>query len=201
MKLAGLRLRQRDGVSCGPAVAVVAGALLDPDYAAEVTDASWFDAEQGRVHAVANRIWPRALGTTPWGMASTISEHSARHHVKYGWRMMRPRDPLVDVERAVRAHWPVAMLIGNAIPRHWVLIVECEGQTLQCYEPSSGEVLPVSAAAVRGARLTELGFPRAFAFVLPSASSLPNYPPVFSHQNVSMPESSRSVSPRPTPQS
>ena len=26
------RLRQRDGVSCGPTVAVVAGALLDPDY-------------------------------------------------------------------------------------------------------------------------------------------------------------------------
>ncbi len=171
MKLAALRLRQRDGVSCGPAVAVVAGALLNPGYGADLTDAAWFDGEQGRVHAAANRLWPRALGTTPWGMASTISGHSARHHVRYGWRLLRRGDALTDVERAVRAHWPVAMLIGRnlprAIPRHWVLIVDCHGETLHCYEPSSGEVLPVSTAAVRGAQLTALGFPRAFAFVLP----------------------------------
>jgi len=29
MKLAAMQLTQRDGVTCGPAVAVVAGALLD----------------------------------------------------------------------------------------------------------------------------------------------------------------------------
>ena len=162
-----MRLRQRDGVSCGPAVAVVAGALLDPDYRIDLADASWFDAEQGRVHAAANRVWPRALGTTPWGMASTISRHSARHHVRYGWRLLRRRDALADVRRAVAANWPVAMLIGNAIPRHWVLMVDCDGETLQCYEPSSGGVASVSTAAVRGARLNPLGFSRAWAFVLP----------------------------------
>lgn len=172
MKLAGLHLRQRDGVSCGPAAAVVASALLDPGYRANLADAAWFDGEQGRVHAVANRIWPRALGTTPWGMAKTISLHSARHGVRYGWRWWRPGrcrhgDPLADVEQAVRARWPVAMLIGNAIPRHWVLIVECDAETLQCYEPSSGRVVPVTKGAVRTAGLATLGFPRAFAFVLP----------------------------------
>jgi uncharacterized protein YoaH (UPF0181 family) len=167
VKLADLRLMQRDGVSCGPAVAVVAGALLDPGYAANVNDSTWFDGEQGRVHAAANRIWPRALGTTPWGMARTVSTHSARYRVRYGWRLLRPRDVLADVERAVVAHWPVAMLVGNVIPRHWVLIVECHAGVLRCYEPSSGEVLAVSAASIRQARLTGLGFPRAFAFVLP----------------------------------
>lgn len=166
-----MRLKQRDGVSCGPAVAVVAGALLDAGYGVNLGDTAWFDGEQGRVHAAANRIWPRALGTTPWGVAKTVSRHSARHHVKYGWRLLHRRDALADLERAVRAHWPVAMLIGSdlpwALPRHWVLIVDADGDTLCCYEPSSGEVLPVSKAAVRGARLTALGFPRAFAFVLP----------------------------------
>jgi hypothetical protein len=162
-----MRLQQRDGVSCGPAVAVVAGALLDPDYRRNLTNAVWFDGEQGRVHAAANRIWPRALGTTPWGMARTISRHSARYHVRYGWRLPRRCDALADVERAVSAHWPVAMLIGNAIPRHWVLIVDCHGETLDCFEPSSGGMPSVSTAAVRGARLNSLGFPRAFAFVLP----------------------------------
>ncbi|MBJ7339812.1 hypothetical protein [Mycolicibacterium sp.] len=163
MKLADLHLVQRDGVSCGPAVAVVAGALLNPAYGGDLTDTTWFAGEQGRVHAAANRIWPRALGTTPWGMARTISAHSAR----YRWRLCRRGDSLADVTRAVTSRRPVAMLIGTVIPRHWVLIVEVDGDTLRCYEPSSGTVVPVPKAAVRGARLTTLGFPRAFAFVLP----------------------------------
>jgi hypothetical protein len=133
VKLAAQHLVQRDAVSCGPAVAVVAGTLLDPAYRANLADAAWFDGEQGRIHAAANRIWPRSLGTTPWGMARTISEHSARYHVRYGWRLPRRKDPLADVARAVRANWPVAMLIGSAIPRHWVLIVGCDGEMLHCY--------------------------------------------------------------------
>lgn len=173
VRLPAQGLRQRDGVTCGPAVAVMAGALLDPAYGTP-TDAAWFAAEQVTVHAAANRLWPRALGTTPWGMASAISRRGARRHVRYGWRLRRRRDSLVDVERAVRAHWPVAMLIGNAIPRHWVLLVACDdsacdGETFDCYEPSSGAVLRVSMAAVRAGRLRALGFPRAFLFVLPTS--------------------------------
>jgi len=167
VKLVVPHLRQRDGVTCGPTVAVMAGALLDPGYRANLADPRWSDAEQGRVHAAANRIWPRALGTTPWGMAKVVSVHSAAHHVRYGWRLARPGDVLADVERAVRARWPVAMLIGNVIPRHWVLLVGCDGAAFDCYEPSSGEVRRVPTAAVDGARLDVLGFPRAFAFVLP----------------------------------
>jgi len=144
----------------------MAGALLDPAYAT-CADAVWFGAEQGRVHAAANRTWPRALGTTPWGVASAINAHSARHHVRYGWRLVRPRDGLADVTRAARARWPVAMVIGNAIPRHWVLIVGCDGAAYDCYEPSSGAVVTVSRAAVRDGHLSALGFPRALAFVLP----------------------------------
>lgn len=173
MKLAAMGLRQRDRVSCGPAVAVLAGALLDPSYASRLTGddetagRAWFDAEQGRVHAAANRIWPRALGTTPWGMAATISAHSARYGVRYGWRLLHRRDALCDVQRAVKVRWPVALLIGKVVPRHWVLIVEVHDETLRCYEPSSGEVRSVSMEAVVAARPTDLGFPRPFALVLP----------------------------------
>ena len=170
VKLVVPRLRQRDGVTCGPTVAVMAGALLDPGYRANLIDPGWSDAEQGRVHAAANRIWPRALGTTPWGMAKVVSVHSAAHHVRYGWRLARPRDELADVERAVRARWPVPMLIGDVIPRHWVLLVGCDGVTFDCYEPSSGEVRRVPMDAVPGARLKVLGFPRPFAFVLPRSN-------------------------------
>ena len=163
-------LRQRDGVSCGPAAAVVAGALLDPAYARRLGGPSgraWFGAEQARIHVTARRVWPRALGTTPSAMAWVMDGHGARHGVRYGWRLARPGDALHDVDRAVAAHWPVAMLVGHVVPRHWVLIVGADGESLQCYEPSSGEVRSVSRAAVRSARLTGLGFARAYAFVVP----------------------------------
>ncbi|MDZ7882519.1 MAG: hypothetical protein U5N53_06225 [Mycobacterium sp.] len=173
MKFAGLRLRQRDGISCGPSVAVLAAALLEPDYGRPLGGAgaeSWFAAEQVRVHHAVNRVWPRRLGMTPRGMAGSISEQSP---VRYRWRLclglLRRTDPLDDVMAAVRDGFPVAMLVGRFIPRHWVLITGVpagDGQ-LHCYEPSSGITRVVGVAAVRRAELTGLGFPRPFAFVLP----------------------------------
>ena len=163
MRLPDHGLRQRDGVTCGPAVAVMAGALLD---ATPCPDPAWFAAEQGRVHAAVNRVWPRALGTTPRGMARAIGAHGPR----YGWRRVRRGDGFADVERAIRAHRPVAMLIGNVVPRHWVLVIGCEADVWECYEPSSGQVRRVSPTEVRAARLVGLGFPRAFAFVLPRSN-------------------------------
>ena len=174
MKLAGLRLRQHDSTRCGPSVAVVAGALVDPAYRAALTDSprSWFDDEQLRVHAEVNRVWPRMLGTTPLGIARALTTHTEVRGVRYRWRLFRGRrDPLIDVLREVKAGWPVAMLVGRIIPRHWVLIVGASGETLQCYEPSSGEVRPADLDAVRHSRLVGLGYPRPFAFVLPSPNA------------------------------
>jgi hypothetical protein len=178
MKLAALHLRQRDGVTCGPAVAVVAGALLDPAYRSRLTGRGasarlWFDGEQGRVHDKINRVWPRRLGTTPMGVARAMSVHSASYGVRYGWRWCRGllgrMDGLSDVLAAVDAHWPVGMLVGNYVPRHWVLIVERSPDGVRCYEPSSGQVRSVDLAAITGATLTGVGFPRPFAFALPTA--------------------------------
>lgn len=178
MKFAGLRLRQRDGISCGPSVAVLAAALLKADYGRPLGGAgaaSWFDAEQLRVHHAVSRIWPRRLGMTPGGLARAIGEHSP---VRYRWRLclglLRRTDPLDDVVAAVRDGFPVAMLVGRFIPRHWVLIVAVDGAPagegqLRCYEPSSGATRVVDVGAVRRAELTGLGFPRPFAFVLPVA--------------------------------
>jgi len=78
---------------------------------------------------------------------------------------------LSDVRQAVEGDWPVAMLIGRFIPRHWVLIVEVDWLQWQCYEPSSGDVRSVEVAAVRRSRLSGLGYPRPFAFVLPKAET------------------------------
>jgi hypothetical protein len=172
MKLAALNLRQRDGVTCGPTVAVVASALLDPGYQAALSDPRWFAGEQARVHADVNRVWPRRLGTTPAGMARALSAHSSASGVRYRWRLFwGRRDGLIDVQGAVAAGLPVAMLIGRFIPRHWVLIVEAGPTAWQCYEPSSGQVRAVDVDALRQSRLSGLGYPRSFAFVLPRAST------------------------------
>lgn len=171
MKIGPLRLRQRDAITYGPTVAVVAGAMVDPAYRLSLTapDAVvWFAAEQGRVHASVNRVWPRALGTTPVGMAHAVTSHCLGRGVSYRWRpWWGRRDRLADVLAAVRSGWPVAVLVGRIVPRHWVLIVDVVDDVLQCYEPSSGDVRGVKVDAVRRARLTGMGYPRPFAFVLP----------------------------------
>jgi hypothetical protein len=168
MKLTDLHLRQRDSTTCGPSVAVVAGALVDPAYRKSLTQ-SLFDDEQLRVHTEVNRVWPRMLGTTPMGIARALTTRAEVRGVRYRWRLFRGRrDRLDDVLSEVKADWPVAMLVGRFIPRHWVLIVGVEKDTLQCYEPSSGAVRPAALDAARRSRLTGLGYPRPFAFVLPS---------------------------------
>jgi hypothetical protein len=174
MKLDGLRLRQRDSTTCGPSVAVVAGALVDPAYRSAMTGSprSWFVDEQLRIHTEVNRVWPRMLGTTPMGIARALTTHTEIRGVRYRWRPFRGRrDRLTDVLHYVNAGWPVAMLVGRFIPRHWVLIVGANGETLQCYEPSSGDVRPAHVDALRHSRLTGLGYPRPFAFVLPSSKA------------------------------
>ena len=144
----------------------MAGALIDADYGAPlraVSGQQWFDSEQGRVHRAVNMVWPRALGTTPAGMARALSAHGRR----YRWRPAGVRDGLTDVCAAVESGWPVAMLIGSALPRHWVLLTEVDGATVRCYEPGSGRLVEVTVHDIRQARLTPLGFPRPYAFVLP----------------------------------
>lgn len=170
MRFAGLR--QRDGVTCGPAVAVAAGALLNSEYGARPSQ-SWFAGEQGRVHDAVNRVWPRRYGTTPMGVARAINEFGS---VRYTWRLWwGRRDRLTDVLAAVDAGRPVAMLVGRIVPRHWVLLVSRDRLHrpgyVDCYEPSSGRLRTVEIEAIRTATLVDVGFPRPYAFVLPASGS------------------------------
>jgi len=168
-------LTQRDGTSCGAAVAVVAGALLDPGHVGALTGPAGrvrFDAEQARVHASVNRVWPRALGMTPAGLARAISAHSAARGRRYRYRFRwgpgyRAGGVVAEAVAGAAAGWPVAMLVGRVLPRHWVLIIGVNGAALTCYEPSSGAVREVTVEEVCKAQIPGLGYPRPFAFVLP----------------------------------
>jgi hypothetical protein len=162
-------VRQTDGCTCGPASAMIAGALLDPAYASALdTTATGFAREQHRIHRASNRVWPRRLGTTPWGVAAAISRHSEAFGVRYGWRIFRGRrDHLGDVIAAVDSGWPVALLIGKVVPRHWVLFTECPGPAMfRVYNPASGKLDEVTLDEMHHHQV-RLGFPRAFALVLP----------------------------------
>ncbi len=166
MRFAHLPLHQRDGVTCGPSVAIVAAALLDDGYAEGLGRPGWFAAEQARLHRNLNRWWPRMLGTTPLGMVRALPGHT------YRWRCRRLRDdPLLDVREAVLLGYPVPMLVGRFIPRHWVLLTEWRAGGFACWEPSSGATRLVPAADIRHGRLRGVGFPRAFGFVLPTRMS------------------------------
>lgn len=164
-------VRQTDGFTCGPTAAMVAAALLDPAYAATLdTRPAGLAHEQHRIHRASNAVWPKRLGTTPWGVAEAISRHSAALGLRYGWRLFGGyRDELVDVVAAVDSGWPVALLIGSVVPRHWVLIVECApAGRLRVFDPASGGIRELTVDELRRGRVP-LGFPRAFALVLPEA--------------------------------
>ncbi|MET7397261.1 hypothetical protein ABZS66_27630 [Dactylosporangium sp. NPDC005572] len=158
------RIRQTDGFTCGPTVAMVASATLDPSYLSALADPA---EEQHRIHRAANVLWPRKLGTTPWGVAAVINRHAAALDTRYRWHRFRP--DLADVIAAVESGWPVPLLVGRVVPRHWVLIVGHTDGVLSCYNPGPGRVVEVPVADLRTHRLSGVGFPRPFAVVLPSA--------------------------------
>ena len=99
-------------------------------------------------------------GATPCGMRRALTEASQKSGVRYRWRFFRGRrDALADVLRVVAEGWPVPMLVGRFIPRHWVLIVGTDDARLECYEPTFGDVCTVG--------IDSLGYCRPFAFVRP----------------------------------
>ncbi len=175
MKIEGLRLRQRDSTTCGPSVAVVAGALLDPAYRSR---ADGLAAELVRRRAVASpqRGEPRLAADArhhPDGACPRAHRphRGARCPVSVAvvpWST-RSADRCAGLRRTTAGR--LRCWSAGSIPRHWVLIVGVNGETLRCYEPSSGDVRPANVDALRHSQLTGLGYRRPFAFVLPSSKA------------------------------
>jgi hypothetical protein len=75
---------------------------------------------------------------------------------------------LVDaVEEALRVGRPVPLLVGSAIPRHYVMATGFDGERWKVYEPTSGEIRAVHPSAI-GGRALRLGFDRLHVALLPS---------------------------------
>ncbi len=180
----GVVLAQVDGTACGSAVLVALAAWADPAELARLDAASAgaagdgfgarYDARQRQVHEETNLFWPPALGTTPWGAARWLREHVPAAG-RYRVRLVDDRSSadvaqlLAAVDAALAAGWPVPLLVGSFVPRHYALALRADGDGWRVYEPTSGQVRLLDRAAVGERRLAPvLGFDRLHAVLLPS---------------------------------
>lgn len=197
----GVRLDQVDRSACGSAVLVALAAWADPaetlrldaeQTASAVTGSglpaaaatragaaagfgSRFDARQKQVHREATRFWPRALGTTPWGMVGWLRRH-APGAGPYRVRLVDDTSP-ADLDDALAAagtalgvERPVPLLVGSVVPRHYVMAVGVlDDGRWRVYEPASAQVRALDPRLVRERRLGRvLGFDRLHALLLPA---------------------------------
>jgi hypothetical protein len=192
----GVRLDQVDGTTCGSAVLIALAAWADPaemarldgDEAATTATGSGgaragvaigfearYDARQKEVHRQSTRLWPRALGTTPWGMVGWLRRH-APGAGPYRVRLVDDASA-ADVEGALvvtatvlATGRPVPLLVGSLVPRHYVLALGVQGDgRWRVYEPTSGQVRALDPRLVRERRLAPvLGYDRLHAVLLPA---------------------------------
>lgn len=146
----GQPFAQTDGTTCGTTSIVVTRVLADPVYALRLTtddDPGGLADEQQRLHSRTNPIWPEAFGTSPWGMERGLAAETG---TRYDFRWADDTDPDAlstatrDVLAAVDAGHPVPLLVGNAYPAHYILVVSHDAGRLLVYNPAGG-------------RLTEIG--------------------------------------------
>jgi hypothetical protein len=125
-------------------------------------------AEEQRIHDATNRVWPQALGTSPWGVVSELNRHGAQ----YDWRVVDDTDrrcagaALEAAVGAVDDGHTVPVLIGDGYPKHYVLLIGHEGENLVFYNPS-GHVVQVSEADFRTGNMSALGYRHVQAVVTP----------------------------------
>lgn len=187
----GAKLDQVDGTTCGSAVLIALAAWADPTETRRLDGSTGgvaavgsagigvgfggrYDARQRQVHRESTKLWPQALGTSPWGMVAWLRRH-APGAGPYRVRMIDDRSP-ADVAAAIDATnaalavgRPVPLLIGAFVPRHYCLALSQTGDIWHVYEPTSGEVREVPVDRVRRSALADLlGFDRLSAVLLPS---------------------------------
>lgn len=140
-------LKQPDARTCGAACVVVAADLRSATastdrrttFAADVL-AAHRRLTRARLHDRWQLPWPRALGTPPWAVARELEAVTGGPH----------RTRVIRWSRSPRPE-PGAMYVGSRwLPRHVVLVVDDTPPV--CYEPASGQMLPVDGRPLAGWR-------------------------------------------------
>ena len=165
-------LQQVDETSCGSNAILVARLMSDPIYALQFTAGSPTDPavveqrlrqEEHRIHDATNLIWPEVLGTTPWGVGHELDRHAKEMGTSYDWHPVDDTDPR-SVDPAMRAAvtaadqgHPVPVLIGDGVPRHYVLLVGHDADNLVFYDPSGGGVTSIPSRDFLDGHMVDLG--------------------------------------------
>jgi hypothetical protein len=183
----GYLFRQYDGTSCGSTAIVVAHAMTDPIFALRLTTGGGPDAdedtgelflarlktEERRVHDTTNLVWPQLLGTPPWGVRDQMNQPAVGIGGGYEWTVVQDWVPgaadtvLREALLAVARGHPVPVLIGDLIPRHYVLLVGRTRAGALFYEPSRGSIVLVPNDDLRDRDFSALGFAQLKGAVVP----------------------------------
>lgn len=172
----GALVNQCDGTTCGTTSLIVTRAGADPRYVLGLTEGiedlrdgrarqeefdRRFCAEQDRVHDQTNTIYPKALGTSPMGMARWLNRHAGATGTTYRYRFVADTDQrdiggaLLQVIAAVSHGYPVPLLLGGVYPAHYVTVVGYRDSHLLVFEPGRGITTWISAAAFVAGNLRE----------------------------------------------
>ncbi|MBO0878638.1 MAG: hypothetical protein J2P19_35210 [Pseudonocardia sp.] len=177
----GVPIDQVDATTCGSAVLLVLDTWADPLAAMALTTPEFdflgfgyrFDQRQLAIHRQSNRLWPRVLGTSPWGMAGWLRRHAAGLG-PYRVRLVDADSAddiaaaVAEVDAALDLGDPVPLLVGAGVPRHYGLALGRDAGGWRVYDPGVAEVRVVPAETVREGKLAPLlGFDRLQAVLLP----------------------------------
>ena len=181
----GSRVRQTDETTCGSMVILMARAIADPLYTLYLTTgdsndpaeatAARFHArlvtEEHRIHEATNTFWPQRLGSTPAGVSGELNRHADALGTRYDVRLIgraRGNPALRDAVTAAQNGQPVPVLIGNWIPRHYVLLIGRDEGDLLVYEPTKGRVVRVGVQAFLDGSVSALAYQHVKAVITPS---------------------------------
>jgi hypothetical protein len=192
-----VRIDQYDETTCGSTAILATRSMADPLFTLDLTtggnpddpsatSAAEFEkrlsAEEQRIHdqSTAGKLgpfnYPQAIGTPPWGVADQLNQYGNATGTQYGSHWVDNTDAgqidraLSDVEASVDSGQPVPVLIGDGVPRHYVLVIGHHGGDLQIYEPTSGRTVTVSETDFRDgtpAFANAVGYPNVQAVVTP----------------------------------
>jgi len=178
-KLDSQAIRQQNETTCGSMSIILTRATNDPVYALSLSGDSrgrlltdMLAIEEQRVHDETNTIWPQALGTTPWGVTDVLNSNRGEIGTTYDWHLVDDTDAgsvgpaLTNAVSAVDAGYPVPVLIGDAIPRHYVLLIGHDDGMLTFYNPS-GAIEQISEANFLDGDVSALGYQHIQAVITP----------------------------------
>lgn len=151
----GREFQQPDRRSCGAAVAVIAEALRNDNYARRLLAGGdeEFDREVIAMHrrvtgivAVSGALqppWPRSLGTPPMALARQLDRGRGRRRVLSA--RLRPGPAWAALATALLHGDVVPAYVGSRwLPRHVVLVTESADEVVRAYDPASGKTVRVT---------------------------------------------------------